>query len=238
MTKLDPRTRIVAALVFSLFVAAVNRFPTLGLALGIGIGVALLAGLSIGELLRRLMAWNVFVLLLIVLVPLTAGGVPMLELGPLSFSRDGFLLAMRVALKGNAILAALAGLLGTLDIIAVGHALHHLHVPDKLAHLLLFTARYVDVLRRERRRLAIAMRVRGFRPRMSLHTYRAYGHLVGMILVRSLDRAERVLAAMKCRGFRGRFFLLDHFAFTRRDVFFAAASLAVLILLALAEWGP
>jgi len=218
------------------FVAAVNRFPTLGLALAAGIVVALLAGLSLGRLMKRLMPFNAFMLFLIVLVPLTAGGSPLVELGPLSFSRDGFLLAARVALKGNAILAALAGLLGTLDIIAVGHALHHLHVPDKLAHLLLFTARYVDVLRRERHRLVTAMRVRGFRPRMSLHTYRAYGHLVGMILVRSLDRAERVLAAMKCRGFRGRFYLLDHFACSRYDALCALAAAAVLLLLASVEW--
>jgi cobalt/nickel transport system permease protein len=236
MTMLDPRTRIVAAVVFSVFVAAANRFPTLGLALAAGIAAALLAGLSPGELLKRLMPLNVFLLFLVVIVPLTAGGLPLAELGPLSFSRDGFLLAARVALKGNAILAALAGLLGTLDIIAVGHALHHLHVPDKLAHLLLLTARYVDVLRRERRRLVTAMRVRGFRPRMSLHAYRAYGELVGMILVRSLDRADRVLAAMKCRGFRGRFYLLDHFAFSRRDALGAAAAGAVLLLLASVEW--
>jgi len=236
LARLDPRARIVAAVVFSVFVAAVNRFPTLGLALAAAVLGALLAGLSLGELLKRLMPLNVFMLFLIVLVPLTAGGSPLVELGPIAFSCDGFLLAARVALKGNAILAALAGLLGTLDIIAVGHALHHLHVPDKLAHLLLFTARYVDVLRRERRRLVTAMRVRGFRPRMDLHTYRAYGHLVGMLLVRSLDRAERVLAAMKCRGFRGRFYLLDHFAFSRHDALWAAAAAAVLAALASVEW--
>ena len=204
LARLDPRVRIVAAVIFSVFVAAVNRFPTLGLALAAAIVAALLAGLSPGGLFKRLAPLNVFMLFLIVLVPLTAGGAPLVEVGPLSFSREGFSLAARVVLKGNAIMAALAGLLGTVDIIALGHALHHLRVPDKLTHLLLFTARYVDVLRREHRRLVTAMKVRGFRPRMSLHTYRTYGHLVGMLLVRSLDRSERVVAAMKCRGFRGR----------------------------------
>jgi len=226
----------MAAVIFSVFMAAVNRFPTLGLALAAAIVAALLADLSIGELFKRLAPLNVFMLFLIVLVPLTAGGAPLVEVGPLSFSRDGFLLAARVVLKGNAIMAALAGLLGTLDIIALGHALHHLHVPDKLAHLLLFTARYLDVLRREQRRLVAAMKIRGFRPRMNLHTYRTYGHLVGMLLVRSLDRSERVLAAMKCRGFRGHFYLLDHFSFSRFDALCAALAAAVLGLLACVEW--
>ncbi len=226
----------MAAVVFSVFVGVVNGFPTLALALAAGVAAALLAGLSWGELFRRLAPLNLFMLFLIVLVPLTAGGLPLVEWGPLSYSRDGFLLAARVALKGNAIVAALAALLGTLDIITLGHALRHLRAPDKLTHLLLFTVRYIDVLRREHRRLVAAMRLRGFRPRMSRHTYRSYGYLVGMLLVRSHDRAERILAAMKCRGFRGRFYLLDHFAFSRCDVCFAALSASTLLVLALAEW--
>jgi cobalt/nickel transport system permease protein len=119
-------------------------------------------------------------------------------------------------------------LAGTLEASVLGHALSHLHVPDKLTHLLLLTVRYLEVLQREYLRLEAAMRVRGFRPRISRHTYRSYGYLVGMLLVRSLDRSERVLAAMKCRGFRGRFYLLDHFAFSRRDVPFCVASGVVL----------
>ena len=48
---------------------------------------------------------------------------------------------------------------------------------------------------------------------MNGHSYRTFGYLVGMLLVRSFDRSERVLAAMKCRGFRGQYWLLDHFSF-------------------------
>ena len=81
------------------------------------------------------------------------------------------------------------------------------------------------------------MKLRGFRPRMDRHTYRAYGYLVGMLLVRSLDRSDRIVAAMKCRGFRGRFYLLDHFAFSVRDALFGAASMVVLLVLAWAEWS-
>jgi cobalt/nickel transport system permease protein len=222
--------------VFSVFVAVVSRFATLGLALAAALALAFLAGLSPHGLWKRLAPLNLFMGFLIVLVPLTAGGTPRVEFGPLSFSCDGFLLAAKVALKGNAIVAALAALLGTLDIITVGHALHHLRFPEKLTHLLLFTARYVDVLRREYRRLVTAMKTRGFCPRVSLHTYRAYGYLVGMLLVRGLDRSERVLSAMKCRGFRGRFYLLDHFHFSRRDAWCAALGVAAIGLLTCVEW--
>jgi cobalt/nickel transport system permease protein len=62
------------------------------------------------------------------------------------------------------------------------------------------------------------------------------GYLVGMLLVRSLDRSERIVRAMKCRGFRGRFYLLDHFHFSAGDVRFAAAWLLTLAVLSVLEW--
>jgi cobalt/nickel transport system permease protein len=81
------------------------------------------------------------------------------------------------------------------------------------------------------------MRVRCFRPGVNRHSYRAFGYLVGMLLVRSFDRSERVLAAMKCRGFCGRYYMFDHFAFVpRRDgPFYAVICLLAAVLLSL-EW--
>jgi cobalt/nickel transport system permease protein len=187
--------------------------------------------------LKRLVPVNTLMLVLILLLPWAVRGSPLVVLGPFEYTREGFLQVAVIALKANAIVLAVVALLGTLDIVTVGHAMSHMRVPDKLSHLLLFTVRYLDVLHREYLRLRAAMKVRGFRPRMDRHTCRTYGYLVGMLLVRSLDRSERIMAAMKCRGFRGRFYLLDHFAFSRRDVWFALASILVLLAVVLVEWS-
>lgn len=235
--RIDPRARIVTAAGFSVVVAAVvNRFPGLWIALAVAVLGVVLAGLRPLGVLRRLVPFNLFVLLLVVLLPLSTPGSPLVSLGWLDLTEEGFLLAARIALKGNAIVLALMVLLGTLDITVLGHALSHLRVPEKLTHLFLFTVRYIDLFQQEHRRLATAMKVRGFRPRMDRHTYRTYGYLVGMLLVRSFDRSERIVAAMKCRGFRGRFYLLDHFAFSRRDVPFCIVSLVLLLVLVLVQW--
>jgi cobalt/nickel transport system permease protein len=233
----DPRVRIVAAVAFSVLAAVAGRPGALGLALGAAMAAAVLARCSLPVLLRRLVPLNVFMLVVLVTVPLTASGEPLCRLGPLEVSRHGLWLAAAIALKANAIFLMLLALVGTMDPIAVGHALHHLKLPDKLIHLLLFCVRYIEVVGQEYRRLRWGMRVRGFCPRLSAHTLRSFGYLVGMLLVRSVDRSERILAAMKCRGFRGRFFLLDHFALRRRDAWLALAGTLVLALLALAEWS-
>lgn len=246
LDRVDPRARIVAAAAFSAVVAVASGFPTLSLALGAAVLAAMLARLRAAVVLKRLAPVNLFMLFLFAMLPWAvrgaaqaADGAAFFQLGPFEYTWRGLRLAAVIALKANAIVLALVVLLGTMDVTTVGHALSHLHVPDKLTHLLLFTVRYLDVLRREYLRLRAAMKLRAFRPQMNIHTYRSYGYLVGMLLVLSLDRSERIVAAMKCRGFRGRFYLLDHFAFSRRDVWFGLVSLAFLVLLvilSLVEW--
>ena len=231
----DPRARILVTVALVLLVVVAHSFEVLGIALALSVAGVFLARLPPGGVLKRLVPLNLLMLMLALLLPLTVSAEPWFRVGPLPVAPEGLLLAARIALKANAIVLALIVLLGTLDVAVLGHALSHLRVPDKLAHLFLFTVRYLDVFRREYLRLAAAMKVRGFRPRMNRHTYRAYGHLVGMLLVRSFDRSERVLAAMKCRGFRGRFYLLDHFAFSRRDLPFCIASAVILLALILLE---
>ena len=234
--RLDPRTRIVTAVAFSVVVALFNGFPALGLAMGLAVAAAMLARLRPLAVVQRLAPVNVLMLLLVAMLPWAVEGRALAALGPFEYTWEGLLRAAAISLKANAIVLALVVLLGTLDIVTLGHAMSHLRVPDKLTHLFLFTVRYLDVLRREYLRLRAAMKTRAFRPRMSGQTCRAYGYLVGMLLVRSLDRSERIVAAMKCRGFRGRFYLLDHFVFAARDAWFGTAALVLLAILGLVEW--
>ena len=225
LARIDPRARIAAAVVLALVVAVARSVPAMTLAMVTGAGLVVMAQISPGNLFRRLLPLEILLAVLMIVLPWPA------------YSHAGLLLATIVALKANAVVLAVAALIGTMDAVTLGHALAHFHVPRKLTQLLLFMVRYFDVLGREYTRLRAAMRVRCFRPAMNGHSYRMFGYLVGMLLVRSFDRSERVLAAMKCRGFCGRYYLLDHFGFVpRRDVpFYAAICLLAAILLGL-EW--
>ncbi|MBN1908114.1 MAG: cobalt ECF transporter T component CbiQ [Pirellulales bacterium] len=237
LLRVDPRARLVAAVVFSVVVAVCNRPEVLGVALAAGLVAVWLAGLGPGHVARRLLPLNVVMLMLLVMLPLTARGEPIIHVGPVAVAGRGVWLAVSIAVKGNAILLAVMALIGTLELPELGHALAHLRAPDKLVHLLLFTVRYLGLLEREAARLHDAARVRGFRPGCNRHTFRTYGYLVGMLLVNSARRGERIVDAMKCRGFRGRFYLLDHFAFSRIDVPFAVVSSVLMVGLILMEWS-
>ena len=226
--------RVVTAVVFSVQIA-VNSQPTVcAAALAAALALAAFARLPVGALLKRMALVNAFVVLVALLLPLSVPGEPAFQIGPLAFSQPGLQQAGLIALRANAIVLVVVSLLGTMEIATLGHALHHMKAPDKLVHLLLLCVRYVDVLRREYLRLVTAMKARGFRLRFARHTFRTLGHLVGMMLVRSFDRADRIMAAMKCRGFHGRFHVVSHFRLRRADLAFAAVALVVFIAF---TWG-
>jgi cobalt/nickel transport system permease protein len=234
--RIDPRARIVTAVLFSMMAAEVRSFTALGIALAAALTASAFSGFTAGTLVKRLLPLNALMLLLAIILPLSMPGKPVAMIGPLSFSQEGLILVAKIAIKGNAIVMAVLVLIGTMEVNTLGHALSHLRVPAGLSHLFLFTVRYLDVLHREYLRLRWAMKVRCFHPRMDRHTYHSYGNLLGMLLVRGYDRSERVLAAMKCRGFQGRFYLLDHFSFQTRDVIFCSVSVLICLIVLAAEF--
>jgi cobalt/nickel transport system permease protein len=221
--QVDPRLRIAAAALFALIVVAGRDFVMLSTGLGIAALVAVLAQLSWFTTLKRMLAMDFFIVAMLIMLPLTLPGEALFQFGPLTASREGVLRAVEIALKANSVILALLALVGTIEVVTLGHALHHLRMPEKLVHLFLFTVRYIEVLNREYRRLRRAMQARAFVARSNWHTWRSIGYLLGMLLVRSLERSERIMAAMKCRGFRGQYYVLDHFAMDRRDWLFAAS---------------
>lgn len=235
ITQLDPRVRIVMACVFGVATVALSTLLSLTLALAVSVTLLFLSRLPVRKTLKRMAMMDGFILFMLVLLPFTVPGDPMFSIFGISASWQGLMRAVEIALTANAVILALMVLVGSMEPVTLGHALYRLRCPETLVHLMMFTIRYIDVLREEYLRLRAAMRVRGFRPGTNWHTYRSFGYLVGMMLVRAIERSERILSAMKCRGFTGRMLLLDDFALTRRDILFALGLGAVCLALILLD---
>jgi len=221
---LDPRVKIICTLVFSTVVALNHWISAAAAAIVFPMVLIAAARINIKRVLSRLVVVNTFILFLWFLLPFTFPGDVINSLGPMEIHAEGLQYALLITLKSNAIVLMVIALLGTSPVFNLVHALSHMGVPDKLVHIFFFCFRYVHVIHEEYHRLAKAMKIRSFQPRTDVHTYRAYAYLVGMILVRSFDRSKRILAAMKCRGFRGRFYILHHYEMKRCDYLLAISS--------------
>jgi len=234
--RLDPRVKIVVVFLFSVVVAVSNRFVVLLLGLALGLSMALLARLPVKQVLARLVPVNLFIIFLWFLLPFTLQGTPLFSVGPLVGTHEGVLHAARISIKSNTIMAVLIALVASTSLLTLGHAMHDLKIPKKLVHLFFFTYRYIHVIHKEYLRLINAMKVRGFRPGTNMHTYRTFAYLVGMLLVKSSDRADRVHSAMLCRGFRGNLYSLSAFSLRASDVISLILMLVLILALGVLEW--
>lgn len=234
--RLDPRFRVVGALVFAFLVALSERPAVLLLGLAAAVVLAMLARLPARNA-RKLAQVNLFLLMLAVLLPLFVEGQAVLSIGRVSWSREGFAQAFVIAARANAILVAVLALLTTMEPAQLGAALFRLGCPAKLAHLFLFLVRYIEVIHREYHSLRTAMKLRAFRPALNRHTLKSLGYLVGQLLLRSFERSDRIMEAMKCRGFRGRFYVLRQFRLSAGDAVFAMMTICFLASMAVLEWA-
>ncbi len=231
--RLDPRARVLATVMVAVPTALMSEWMALLLCGLMAVVAVIAAHIEIRHLLPRLIALNMFILLLIVTLPLMVGTGPVFPILP-QFSRAGLLQALKIGLKAHIILLTSTALLSTVRLVRLGQALNRLGVPGQLAHLFLFTVRYLDVMHHELQRLRTAMAARAFQPRANMQTLRSYGYLIGMLLVRSFERSERVLDAMRCRGFAGRFHSLEGGDFQLRDaVFLGVVFIGVLSAIAM-----
>jgi cobalt/nickel transport system permease protein len=233
---LDPRVKIIVAALFSVTVALSCKISVLLSSLILSILLITFSRLPIRKILYRLLFVNGFILFLWLFLPFTYSGETWFAIGPLTATREGVSYAGRITIKCNAILITMIALLATTPVFVLGNAMKKICFPDKLVNLFLFTYRYIYVIFHEYRRLLNAMRIRAFRPGTNIHTYRSYAYLVGMLLVKSYDRAERIHKAMLCRGFNGTYYTLSQFSIKPEDILYLLFMLTAISGLIILQW--
>jgi cobalt/nickel transport system permease protein len=232
---LDPRIRIVTTFAIVLAIA-ITQSLWVKLAALAGVSAFLLAtSADLRLVARRLAHVEGFMIVLLAMLPFTVPGEEVARVGGFVISDRGLLRAASVIVTVNAAVLTVLALLTTLEPVRLARGLGALGCPARLTHLLFFLVRYLDIFREELARSFEAIRARGFAPRLSRHAMRSYGNLAGMLLVRSIERAERVDEAMRCRGFTGRFAMRSIPPLTRLDYLFAAASGAIVITMFIAD---
>ena len=107
--------------------------------------------------------------------------------------------------------------------------LRRMHVPDIFVTLFEMIYRYIGVLLEEASSMYTAYMLRSTEHKGL--QMRHMGSFVGQLLIRSFDRAERVYAAMKCRGYPGGALKSVRMPIIAPDVVFLISTTAPFILL-------
>ncbi len=227
LSQLDPRAKLLATLGFVLTVVSFHRTSVAAL-LPLALFPVLLA--TLGNIPWRMIGRSVllaspFAVMLGMFNPLldqqtvlTVAGVPVSG-GWLSFAS----ILIRFALTVSAGLMLLA----STGFQPLCSGLSRLGLPQVLTTQLLLLHRYALVLAGEAARMSLAreLRANGRPLRLAI-----YGPLLGHLLLRALQRAQRVHQAMLSRGFDGRLPQAAHLPWQRRDTLFLSACLLGFVL--------
>jgi cobalt/nickel transport system permease protein len=218
LRRLDPRWKLAAIVLAAIAVVLLQTIPPAMVALFGAIGLACAGRLPARWCLARLGTAALLIAPFLLLLPFLHAGAETWEVGPVRLSVEGLRLALLLLTKALALVLLVLVLLATAPLQDTLKAAQALHVPSPLVHIAALTYRYVFVLSAELARLRVALRARGYRNRMTLHSYRTAGHVAGTLLVRGYEQGERVGQAMRCRGFDGRFRTLHAFQTRTGDV--------------------
>lgn len=227
----DPRVKIPALLIMAFTISLLKGIRPAAIALGFSIGLVVISRIPLTFVLRRLKWVSAFLALFIVVMPLTVPGRNLWRYSFLSASYEGLSLAVLIFLKGIAIVLLLFPMFGAAPFHTSMKAIQNLKVPARFVQIILFTYRYIFVFLEEIRRMSDAARTRGFNAKTGWHTFRTLGNFVGVLLVRSFERTERLYNAMVSRGYEGKMVTLSSFRFTSRDGIKGIAVIVTCILL-------
>jgi cobalt/nickel transport system permease protein len=218
--RLDPRAKVITVLVFTVLVVSFDRYRVAALLPFVIFPVFLITvgNLPFRYLLRRLLVVVPFILVIGIFNPLIDRQA-LLQLGTFTIT-GGWLSFCSILLRSVLTVLTMLALVATTGFIGVCAALNMLGMPRVFSLQLLFMYRYLFVLADEGGRMSRARDLRTFGNRgKDIGTYVS---LVGHLMLRTFDRAQKIYAAMLARGFSGHFHLRRSIGFGSREVIFIA----------------
>jgi cobalt/nickel transport system permease protein len=227
--QLDPRAKLLTTLVFVVVVVSFGKYEISALVPFFIFPVALcaLGNVPPAYLIKKLVLVSPFAILLGIFNPLLDRDI-LIHLAGIEIS-GGWVSFASILVRFVLTVGVALTLIAVTGFNAVCMALEKLGAPKIFVVQLLFLHRYMFVLVDEAARIFRARALRSFGGEGT--GIKSYGSLVGQLLLRTLDRAQRIYLAMSCRGFEGRIHVMRPLRFGSREIGFVFGWSAIFILM-------
>ena len=225
--RLHPLAKLLVTAVYVVAVVSVGRLDYAALSIFFFYPALLipLSGVNAGALLRRVLPALPLVLLAglsnVFLEPSA-----MMTFGALQVSR-GFVSLVVLLEKAALTVLAVLILMATTNSPKLLSGLRAIGAPKVLLSVLMLSVRFLTLLAGEAGRMMRAYRLRANSPKGI--RIGDMGSFVGQLLLRSVDRAERVYKAMKLRGYSGEFPVRDAGRLTASSAAYAVLTSAAIL---------
>lgn len=227
--RLDARAKVLVTAAFTIAVVSHDRYELAALFPFFIFPAAMIASgnLPAAYIARKVALLCPFVMVIGLFNPLLDRQT-MFQLGGVPIS-GGVISFLSILVRSILTVGAGFALLGLTGFTAVCQALERLGMPRVFAVQLMFLYRYIFVLAEEGARASRARELRSCGKKGL--GIRSLGSLIGHLLLRTWQRAERIHTAMLARGFTGEFHASRQSGFGTREIRFVLAWVALFIFL-------
>lgn len=201
--QLNPLVKLIVTIIFIIITVSFGKYEIIGLLplLVYPIAIFNAGDVPVTPILKRSL----------IVLPLIIGfGIfnPIFDLKLIYISSDivikaGWISFLSLMIKSYLCVICSLLLISTTSIDNISKALLKLHIPKIIVMNFLFSYRYIYVLLEEVSNIWTAYSLRA--PMQKGIDYKVWGPLLGQLLIRTFDRAERIYIAMKLRGFNGEY---------------------------------
>jgi len=227
--RLDPRTKLLVTLIFIIFVVSNSKYEITKLIPFLIYPVFLLTSgnIPLRAVLKKILIISPFLIFIGIFNPIFDKRTIYMIIGiPIS---QGWISLFSIILKFILTVSSAILLIAVTSFPGICEALEKMKVPKILVIQLLFLYRYLFVLLEESLKIVRAREARSFGKRGK--DIKTFTKILSVLLIRSLERAERIYQAMLSRGFKGEIHLLRKHSIGFNDIVFAASFLTIFYIL-------
>ncbi|MCD9026284.1 cobalt ECF transporter T component CbiQ [Cohnella silvisoli] len=175
----------------------------LAVSAGLFLFMLLWCGISIQNILGRMLLLLPFGAGAAIFIPFHTPGIPVFDFLGFTATEEGVLRATVILLKLVNANLLLTYLLSVTPLFVLLRSLRTVGVPAILLELMMLMLRYFFLLKDEAVSMSKAQRSRGMRFAgwsWNVRTYRRFGELIGVLFLRAYQRSQRIYIAMSARG--------------------------------------
>ena len=230
----DPRIKVAGFFLLIVISSLLKNFVPLFLNLGLAFFMVLVAGLPFTFLAKRFWYFFIFAGVFILILPIVTPGKVAFTVGPLIFSKPGFIKGEIIGLRLISIWLYVSLMLGSTGFRDFLWALYRMRLPEEFIGIIEFMLRYLALFSEEFKKAKTAREARLFQEGKNLwhkKTFVVLGQTIGMLFYRAYLRGERVHRAMLARGFNGRWPVLEEKNIGRKDQLFLLLIISWVLLL-------
>ena len=234
LEKLDPRTKIISFLlvILCMILTPITRIRDFGLYFLLIVAIGFFSKITPRQILKKVCILVPFVLFIAMFVPFIKEGNVCWSLKinnwKLDITYEGVWTFLNIIVKSTLSIFLLVIATSTTTFPDFLKGLDMLRIPRLLVMLMSFMYRYIFVLIDEARRLMRARSLRYFGSRYK-EQFRTMGYMVGVLFIRTYERAERIYSAMIIRGFSGEALSVKRCRFSYMDILFMVGIIVSLV---------